>query len=144
MPQGPVAAEYFGKCLAKHGFQRLGTERMYSGIHGTEMETEIFIGLVYYQRLRHLVSEKAQVRARGPVDKKTMQPVKGRKKHGGIRFGEMERDSLLAHGTAFLLHDRLMRCSDYDIGYVCPGCGSILTPQAHANKQTQVVRPGKA
>eukprot|EP00927_Polykrikos_kofoidii_P028733 TRINITY_DN25005_c0_g1_i1.p1 TRINITY_DN25005_c0_g1~~TRINITY_DN25005_c0_g1_i1.p1 ORF type:complete len:1270 (+),score=180.47 TRINITY_DN25005_c0_g1_i1:65-3874(+) len=131
-PPEPRAAEYFGHTLVKHGFQRLGTERMYSGIHGTEMDTEIFQGVVYYQRLRHMVAEKAQVRARGPIDRVTMQPVKGRKRHGGIRFGEMERDSLLAHGTSFLLHDRLMRCSDYDIGFVCPQCGSILTPQANA------------
>merc|ERR1712226_637788 len=81
-----------------------------------------------------MVAEKAQVRARGPVDKKTMQPVKGRKKGGGIRFGEMERDSLLAHGTSFLLHDRLMRCSDFDVAYVCPMCGSVLTPQANAQQ----------
>jgi len=102
---------------------------MYSGIHGTELETEIFIGIIYYQRLRHMVGDKAQVRARGPLDKVTHQPVKGRSRHGGIRFGEMERDSLIAHGTAFLLHDRLMRCSDFDMGFVCPRCGSILTPQ---------------
>lgn len=132
MPEGPEAAEYFGRTLKKHGFQSLGTEKMYSGIHGTEIETEIFLGVVYYQRLRHMVAEKAQVRAYGDVDKLTMQPVKGRKRGGGIRFGEMERDSLLAHGASFLLHDRLMRSSDYDIGFVCPKCGSILTPQANA------------
>lgn len=141
IPQGPVAAEYFGRCLKEHGFQRLGTERMYSGVHGTEMETEIFLGVVYYQRLRHMVAEKAQVRARGAVDKMTMQPVKGRKRHGGIRFGEMERDSLLAHGTSFLLHDRLMRSSDYDIGFVCPMCGSILTPQANPTHRKRQGEP---
>jgi DNA-directed RNA polymerase I subunit RPA2 len=127
----PLASDYFGPTLAKHGFQHLGTEKMYSGIHGTEMEAEIFLGVIYYQRLRHLVSDKFQVRARGPNDRVTQQPVQGRKKHGGIRFGEMERDSLLAHGAAYLLHDRLMRCSDYDVAYVCPLCGSILTPQAN-------------
>uniref|UniRef100_A0A7S1AEZ9 DNA-directed RNA polymerase n=1 Tax=Noctiluca scintillans TaxID=2966 RepID=A0A7S1AEZ9_NOCSC len=133
---GPEAAEYFGRTLLRHGFQRLGQERMYSGIHGTELETDIFIGVVYYQRLRHMVAEKAQVRARGPIDKVTNQPVKGRARHGGIRFGEMERDSLLAHGAAFLLHDRLMRSSDYDIGFVCPLCGSVISPQASAYRQT--------
>eukprot|EP00933_Yihiella_yeosuensis_P003699 TRINITY_DN10686_c0_g2_i1.p1 TRINITY_DN10686_c0_g2~~TRINITY_DN10686_c0_g2_i1.p1 ORF type:complete len:1146 (+),score=200.10 TRINITY_DN10686_c0_g2_i1:3-3440(+) len=132
---GPKAAEYFGDTLLKHGYQRLGTEKMYSGIHGVEMETEIFVGIVYYQRLRHLVMDKAQVRARGAVDKMTNQPVKGRKNKGGIRFGEMERDSLLAHGASYLLHDRLMRSSDYDVAYVCPKCGSVLTPQANAKPQ---------
>jgi len=130
--QGPKVANYFGTTLVKNGFQRLGTERLYSGIHGTEIETEIFMGVIYYQRLRHMVADKAQVRMRGPNDPVTNQPVKGRQKHGGIRFGEMERDSLLAHGTSFLLHDRLMRSSDFDIGYVCPMCESILTPQANA------------
>jgi len=141
---GPEVAEYFGSCLAKHGFQRLGTERMYSGIHGTELETQIFMGVIYYQRLRHMVSDKAQVRARGPVDRLTAQPLKGRQRHGGIRFGEMERDSLLAHGTAFLLHDRLMRSSDHDIGYVCPKCGSILTPQSNAHIVHKALRKGRA
>mmetsp|Transcript_46373 Transcript_46373/g.100847 ORF Transcript_46373/g.100847 Transcript_46373/m.100847 type:complete len:960 (-) Transcript_46373:83-2962(-) len=129
LEEGTGAAEYFGHSLAKHGFQRLGTEKMYSGIHGSEIETEIFMGVVYYQRLRHMVAEKAQVRSRGPMDRVTMQPLKGRKRGGGIRFGEMERDSLLAHGASFLLHDRLMRCSDFDLGYVCPSCGSVLSPQ---------------
>merc|ERR1712113_315901 len=117
---------------------------MYSGVHGTELETEIFVGIVYYQRLRHLVSDKAQARARGPNDRITNQPVKGRKKGGGIRFGEMERDSLLAHGTSYLLHDRLMRCSDFDVAYVGPMCGSVLTPQANVqhpgNKRSQAQR----
>jgi len=141
-PAEPQAAEYFGKTLVKHGFNRLGTERMYSGVHGTEIETEIFVGVVYYQRLRHLVSDKAQVRNRGTNDTLLGQPVKGRKRGGGIRFGEMERDSLLAHGCSFLLHDRLMRCSDYDVAYVCPLCHSILTPQANAQTDEHQGREG--
>lgn len=68
-----------------------------------------------------------QVRATGMVDQVTRQPIKGRKRGGGIRFGEMERDSLLAHGAAYLLHDRLHTCSDYHIADVCSLCGSILT-----------------
>ena len=74
-----------------------------------------------------MVSDKSQARAKGAVDALTQQPVKGRKKMGGIRFGEMERDSLLAHGASFCLNDRLMRCSDYSEGYVCTKCGSILS-----------------
>mmetsp|Transcript_20716 Transcript_20716/g.39431 ORF Transcript_20716/g.39431 Transcript_20716/m.39431 type:complete len:1285 (-) Transcript_20716:129-3983(-) len=133
---GNPVYKYFGDTLVKHGFQRLGTEKLYSGIHGTEMETDIFMGVIYYQRLRHMVGDKAQARMRGPVDRLTNQPVKGRQKHGGIRFGEMERDSLLAHGTAYLLHDRLCRSSDFDVGFVCPMCESILTPQANAHLKT--------
>ncbi len=91
------------------------------------MKMDIYLGLVYYQRLRHMVSDKSQARATGPYDALTHQPVKGRKKMGGIRLGEMERDSLLAHGAAFCLNDRLMKCSDYSEGYVCTSCGSILS-----------------
>lgn len=94
------------------GYNYYGNERLYSGIDGREFEADIFMGVVYYQRLRHMVSDKFQVRTTGPIDILTHQPVKGRKRAGGIRFGEMERDSLLAHGSSFLLQDRLLNCSD--------------------------------
>ena len=94
------------------GYNYYGNERLYSGIDGREFEADIFMGVVYYQRLRHMVSDKFQVRTTGPIDVLTHQPIKGRKRAGGIRFGEMERDSLLAHGSSFLLQDRLLNCSD--------------------------------
>jgi DNA-directed RNA polymerase I subunit RPA2 len=75
-----------------------------------------------------MVSDKYQVRTTGPVHNLTQQPVKGRKRAGGIRLGEMERDSLLAHGVSFILQDRLMNCSDYSQCHVCKSCGSILSP----------------
>ena len=75
-----------------------------------------------------MVSDKYQVRATGPVNPLTRQPIKGRKKGGGIRLGEMERDSLLSHGTAFLLQDRLMNCSDKHVAYACCRCGDMLMP----------------
>ncbi|CAI5487910.1 unnamed protein product [Closterium sp. Naga37s-1] len=103
----------FGRQLVEKGFSYYGTETMYSGVYGCEMECEIYLGVVYYQRLRHMVSDKFQVRSTGPVNPLTQQPVKGRKKGGGVRFGEMERDAMLSHGAAFLLHDRLHSCSDY-------------------------------
>jgi DNA-directed RNA polymerase I subunit RPA2 len=107
-----VASEYYGKLLQEAGFNFYGTERMYSGVDGRELKADIFIGIVYYIRLRHMVGDKYQVRSTGPIDNLTHQPVKGRKRCGGIRFGEMERDSLLAHGTSFLLQDRLFNNSD--------------------------------
>ena len=125
--------EFFGKELKKHGYNHHGNETMYSGIQGEQMKVDIFMGLVYYQRLRHMVSDKSQARATGPIDVMTHQPVKGRKKGGGIRFGEMERDSLLAHGASFCLNDRLMKCSDYSEGYVCRHCGSIIS--CYLNKE---------
>ena len=119
--------EYFGEQLLKAGYNYYGNEAMYSGITGEEFPADIYIGLVYYQRLRHMVGDKWQVRTIGPVDQVTRQPVKGRKKGGGIRFGEMERDALLAHGTSYLLQDRLMNCSDYSTAWVCRVCGSMIS-----------------
>jgi DNA-directed RNA polymerase I subunit RPA2 len=80
------------------------------------------------------------------VTQLTGQPIKGRKKGGGIRVGEMERDSLLAHGTAFLLQDRLLNCSDYTKSWICKQCGTFLSTQptvsqfAPRKKGTGVVR----
>ncbi|XP_049368745.1 DNA-directed RNA polymerase I subunit 2 [Solanum verrucosum] len=116
-----------GSMLAACGFNHHGTEVLYSGVYGTELTCLIFIGPVYYQRLRHMVSDKFQVRSTGQVDHITRQPIKGRKRGGGVRFGEMERDSLLAHGAAYLLHDRLHTSSDHHIADVCSECGSVLT-----------------
>uniref|UniRef100_A0A5B7BLJ7 DNA-directed RNA polymerase subunit beta n=1 Tax=Davidia involucrata TaxID=16924 RepID=A0A5B7BLJ7_DAVIN len=124
-----------GSMLTSCGFNYHGVEVLYSGFYGTELTCEIFIGPVYYQRLRHMVSDKFQVRSTGTVDQITRQPIKGRKRGGGIRFGEMERDSLLAHGAAYLLHDRLHTCSDHHIADVCSLCGSILT--------TSIIQPQK-
>ena len=98
--------------------------QVYSGVSGGPLYLDVFTGIVYYQRLRHMIADKSQVRATGPVHKLTMQPVKGRKRHGGIRLGEMERDALLSHGTSFLLCDRLLDCSDRTLLYHCsnPEC----------------------
>lgn len=122
------ASTHFGNLLRKSGYNFYGTERMYSGVDGREFEADIFFGVVYYQRLRHMVADKYQVRTTGPIDILTHQPIQGRKRQGGIRFGEMERDALLAHGTSYLLQDRLMNCSDRTVGHVCTKCGSILSP----------------
>nr|CAG8470459.1 11808_t:CDS:10 [Entrophospora candida] len=122
-----TAIDYFGEELRRAGFNYHGNEPMYSGITGEEFQADIYIGVVYYQRLRHMVSDKWQVRSTGPVHNLTMQPIGGRKKSGGIRFGEMERDSLLAHGMSFSLQDRLLNCSDYSQCHVCRNCGSLFT-----------------
>ncbi|OQR72842.1 DNA-directed RNA polymerase I subunit RPA2-like [Tropilaelaps mercedesae] len=136
--ENPSSA-YFGDLLRRAGYNYHGTERMYSGVDGREMDADIFFGVVYYQRLRHMVADKYQVRTTGPIDSLTRQPVKGRKRGGGIRFGEMERDSLLAHGTAFLLHDRLFNCSDKTLCQVCIACGSVLSP-LYTKSENSVVR----
>ncbi|TFY76650.1 hypothetical protein EWM64_g7363 [Hericium alpestre] len=122
-----TAIDYFGKQLLASGYDYYGSEPMYSGITGQEFAADIYLGVVYYQRLRHMVLDKFQVRTTGPIDPLTRQPVKGRKRAGGIRFGEMERDALIAHGTSFLLQDRLMNCSDYSTAWVCRTCGSLIS-----------------
>ncbi|KAL2710655.1 DNA-directed RNA polymerase subunit beta [Kluyveromyces marxianus] len=132
--ESDTPADYFGDQLLKAGYNYHGNEPMYSGATGEELRADIYIGVVYYQRLRHMVNDKFQVRSTGPVNSLTMQPVKGRKRHGGIRVGEMERDALIGHGTSFLLQDRLLNCSDYTQTSVCRDCGAILTTQSSVPK----------
>lgn len=124
-----TAAEYFGEQLLKAGYNYHGNEPMYSGVTGQELRCDIYVGVVFYQRLRHMVNDKFQVRSTGPVNPLTMQPVKGRKRSGGIRVGEMERDALIGHGTSYLLQDRLLNCSDYTQTSMCRSCGSLTATQ---------------
>lgn len=122
-----TATNYFGQELVKAGYNYYGNEPMYSGITGEEFQADIYIGVVYYQRLRHMVKDKYQARSTGIMSKVTHQPLKGRRVGGGIRFGEMERDCLISHGASFLLHDRLMNSSDASKCYICKVCGNILS-----------------
>jgi DNA-directed RNA polymerase I subunit RPA2 len=118
-----------GGLLAKQGFDYYGNETMFSGITGEQFKADIFMGVVYYQRLRHMVGDKYQVRATGKMNNITRQPLKGRKKGGGIRLGEMERDGLLAQGVTFLIRDRFMWCSDGYTAKLCNRCGSFMFTQ---------------
>jgi len=136
---GATAVDYFGQQLVLAGYSYYGSEPLYSGVVGKELRADIFFGPCYYQRLRHMVSDKSQVRSTGPVDALTRQPIKGRKRHGGIRFGEMERDSLIAHGAAFLVQDRLLNCSDKHTAHVC--CGNLMSVHA-VPRSTEEVSAG--
>ncbi|RWS07039.1 DNA-directed RNA polymerase I subunit RPA2-like protein [Dinothrombium tinctorium] len=130
------ASDYYGKLLEAAGYNYFGTERMYSGVDGRELTADIFVGVIFYIRLRHMVGDKYQVRSVGPVDQLTRQPVQGRKRSGGIRFGEMERDSLLAHGASFLLRDRLFTQSDESLSYICTKCGLLTSLISLANAES--------
>ncbi len=123
------AIDFFAKQLETAGYNYYGTETLYSGTDGVELTADIFFGIIHYQRLRHMVSDKYQVRSVGGIDQITRQPIKGRRRGGGVRFGEMERDALLAHGTMFLLQDRLFHGSDKARVKVCTSCGSLLSPR---------------
>ncbi|XP_026735860.1 LOW QUALITY PROTEIN: DNA-directed RNA polymerase I subunit RPA2-like [Trichoplusia ni] len=132
-----TAINYFGRLLEASGYNYYGTERMYSGVDGREMDADIFFGVIHYQRLRHMVSDKWQVRTTGAVDALTGQPVKGRRRGGGVRLGEMERDALASHGAAFLLHDRLFHCSDKTQAVLCSKCGTLLGPMVGKSDSTK-------
>ena len=108
-----------------YGMEPYGNEIMYNGYTGRQMETSIFIGPCYYQRLRHCSADKMHSRASGPLVMLTRQPAEGRAREGGLRFGEMERDCVVAHGMAEFTKERLMECSDSFSCYSCKDCGLL-------------------
>jgi len=124
-PFSSMEREDLETTLRENGFQGDGMEIFYDGITGKRIAGTIFTGVIAYQKLYHVVAHKLQARARGPVQVLTRQPTEGKEKEGGLRFGEMEGETLVGHGAAMLLHEKLIEDSDKTVELVCEKCGVI-------------------
>jgi len=118
--------DHISSLLHNYGYNKYGDEVMYNPRSGEQINTNIFIGPTYYQRLKHMVKDKIHSRsANGPIILLTRQPAEGRAREGGLRLGEMEVECNWGHGTLHFLKERLMECSDNYRLFTCKDCGNI-------------------
>ncbi|CAA7013057.1 unnamed protein product [Microthlaspi erraticum] len=117
--------ESISATLVKKGFSYSGKDVLYSGLSGEPLQAYIFMGPIYYQKLKHMVLDKMHARGSGPRVMMTRQPTEGKSKNGGLRVGEMERDCLIAYGASNLINERLMLSSDPSEVQVCRDCGLL-------------------
>ncbi|KAI6207569.1 DNA-directed RNA polymerase subunit beta [Aphelenchoides besseyi] len=128
-----VNVQKISSLLSEYDYHLRGNEVMYNGHTGRKLTTQVFLGPTYYQRLKHMVDDKIHSRARGPIQMMNRQPMEGRARDGGLRFGEMERDCQIAHGAAQFLRERLFEVSDPYHVYVCNQCGLIVVANHRTN-----------
>eukprot|EP00877_Chromochloris_zofingiensis_P007160 jgi/Chrzof1/2698/Cz11g25180.t1 len=133
-PFTDVTVDNISQTLHKSGYQQRGWEVMYNGHTGRQLNAQVFLNPTYYQRLKHMVDFKIHSRGRGPTQILTRQPVEGRARDGGLRFGEMERDCIISHGAAAFLKERLFDQSDAYRVHVCEKSGLIAV--ANLRKQS--------
>lgn len=134
-PFDDVSKDELGGMLVDYGFRNDGKEVFYDGMSGERIEGEIFTGVVSTRRLFHMVAHKVQARSKGPVQILTRQPTEGKEKEGGLRFGEMEGETLVGHGAAMLLQEKFIEDSDKITELVCEKCGVIATNDQIRNKK---------
>ncbi len=115
----------YGRVLQSHGFDEFGDEEFYDGRTGKKFDGKLFTGVVYYERLWHMVSLKLQVRSRGPVQILTRQPTEGKPRKGGLKFGEMEREAIIGYGASLVLKERMLDQSDKSSVWICKTCGDL-------------------
>ena len=120
---GNLDVKTIAEQLQKVGYESYGNEVLYNGLTGEQLETNIFFGPVFYQRLKHMVNDKQHSRSIGPMVNLTRQPAEGRSRDGGFRVGEMERDVMIAHGMSRFCRERLYDASDKYSVHVCKRCG---------------------
>tara|TARA_B110000285_G_scaffold234393_1_gene311183 strand:- start:1727 stop:2725 length:999 start_codon:yes stop_codon:yes gene_type:complete len=120
-----VGIDFISNELKKLGYESHGNDVLYNGLTGEQLESSIFIGPVYYQRLKHMVTDKQHSRSIGPMVNLTRQPAEGRSRDGGLRFGEMERDCMISHGASRFTKERIYDASDKFQINVCKRCGMI-------------------
>nr|XP_043631671.1 DNA-directed RNA polymerases IV and V subunit 2-like [Erigeron canadensis] len=113
--------------LHRCGFSRWGNERVYDGRTGEMVESMVFMGPTFYQKLVHMSEDKVKFRNVGPVHSLTRQPVADRKRFGGIKFGEMERDCVIAHGSTANLFERLYSLCDASHMHICRKCKNMAS-----------------
>lgn len=129
-----VDVESIADILEKCGMERHGNEILYNSRTGEQIHTEIFIGPTYYQRLKHMTADKVHSRSNnGPVILLTRQAPEGRSRDGGLRLGEMEVETLWAHGTMQFLKERFMECADNYRVFVCKKCGLMANVNPEKN-----------
>jgi DNA-directed RNA polymerase beta subunit len=115
------------KYLLEAGYESHGNELLYNGLTGEQHECSIFMGPVFYQRLKHMVNDKSHSRSIGPMVNLTRQPAEGRSRDGGLRFGEMEKDAMVSHGAARFTRGRMYDVSDKYSVYICKKCGLVAS-----------------